>query len=44
MNISNKPKSLGASEIGLSKVKGKRLYVIYDNKKINFGSDIGSTF
>ena len=44
MNISNKAKSFGASEIGLSKVKGKRLYVIYDNKKINFGSDVGSTF
>ena len=44
MNISNKAYSLGASEIGFSKVKGKRLYVIYDNKKINFGSDVGSTF
>ena len=44
MNISNKACSLGASEIGFSKVKGKRLYVIYDNKKINFGSDVGSTF
>ena len=35
---------LGASEFGISKAKGKRLYVIYDSKKINFGSDIGSTY
>ena len=39
MNISNKAKSFGASETGFSKVKG---YVIYE--KINFGSNVGSTF
>jgi hypothetical protein len=34
----------GASEFGKSKVKGKRYYVVYQNRKINFGSDVGSTF
>ena len=36
--------NLGATEFGPSRVKGKRLYVIYDGKRINFGSDVGSTF
>jgi len=35
---------LGASDFGESKVKGKRFYVIYNNKKINFGSSVGKTF
>lgn len=35
---------LGASDFGYSKAKGKRFYVVYQNKRINFGSDIGSTF
>jgi len=39
-----KAKALGATAFGVSKVKGKRYYVIYDNKIINFGSDDGSTF
>lgn len=34
----------GATEFGRSSVKGKRFYVIYNNKKINFGSKTGSTF
>ena len=37
-------KALGATAFGNSKAKGKRYYVIYNNKIINFGSDIGSTF
>ena len=36
--------SLGATDFGQSKVKGKRFYVIYHLKRINFGSDAGSTF
>ena len=36
--------SLNATEFGLSKVKNKRFYVIYNGKKINFGSDVGETF
>jgi hypothetical protein len=44
MDLKAKAKSLGATEFGVSKVKGKRFYVIYDNKTINFGSDVGSTF
>ena len=37
-------KALGATAFGNSKAKGKRYYVIYNNKIINFGSDIGSTY
>ena len=37
-------KALGATAFGISKVKGKRYYVVYNNKTINFGSDVGSTF
>jgi hypothetical protein len=29
---------LGASDLGLSQVKTKKYYVIYNEKKINFGS------
>ena len=39
-----KAKNLGASAFGVSKAKGKRYYVIYHNKIINFGSKTGSTF
>ena len=39
-----KAKNLGASAFGVSKAKGKRYYVIYNNKIINFGSKTGSTF
>jgi hypothetical protein len=34
----------GVSEFGPSKVKGKRFYVIYKGKRINFGSDTNNTF
>ena len=37
-------KALGATAFGNYKVKGKRYYVVYNNKTINFGSDVGSTF
>ena len=36
--------SLGATEFGISKLKSKRFYVIYDGKIINFGSKTGKTF
>jgi hypothetical protein len=32
-----KAKSLGASDFGLSQAKNKKYYVVYNNKKINFG-------
>ncbi len=45
MNIlAAKAKSLGATKFGKSSVKGKRFYVIYDDRIINFGSDIGHTY
>ena len=40
----NEAFKLGASEFGESKNKNKRFYVIYQGKKINFGSKTGSTF
>ena len=42
--MESKAQKYGATEIGTSKVKGKRMYVIYDGKRINFGSQTGSTF
>jgi hypothetical protein len=44
MDLKAKALRLGATAFGVSKVKGKRYYVIYDDKIINFGSDVGSTF
>ena len=41
--MESRAKALGATAFGKSKVKGKRYYVIHNNKIINFGSDIGST-
>jgi hypothetical protein len=35
---------LGATEFGQSRVKNKRFYVIYQGKRINFGSDVGKTY
>jgi hypothetical protein len=35
---------LGASDLKVSNVKGKRFQVKYNGKTINFGSSIGSTF
>lgn len=34
-----KAKKLGATEFGISIVKHKKYYVIYNNKKINFGDN-----
>ena len=42
--LKEKAISLGASDFGISKVKGKRFFVVYNNKKINFGSDFGQTY
>ena len=42
--LEKKAKKLGASEFGVSDKKEKRFYVIYQNKKINFGSRTGSTY
>ena len=39
-----KAREYGATELGVSNVKGKRLYIVYNNKKINFGSDVGQTY
>ena len=44
MSLRNKALSLGASDFGVSKVKGKKYYVIYEGKRINFASDVGKTF
>jgi len=35
---------LGATDFGKSKVANKRFYVIYNDKKINFGLKGGKTF
>ena len=35
---------LGATDFGKSKRKNKRFYVIYDDKIIHFGSDVGRTY
>jgi len=42
--IKDKALELGASAVGYSKRKGKKYYVEYDSKIINFGSDVGQTF
>lgn len=39
-----KAKSYGATAFGNSNVKGKRFYVIYDGKRINFGSSTNNTY
>ena len=39
-----KAKKYGATDFGISTVKGKRFFVIYLGKKINFASILGSTF
>ena len=43
-DLRKKALSLGATAFGISKVKNKRFYVVYDGKKINFGLKNGSTF
>ena len=42
--MEQKAKKFGASELGTSKTKSKRFYVVFKGKKINFGSKTGSTF
>jgi hypothetical protein len=44
MDLKAKALKLGATEFGKSNRKGKRFYVIYNNKIIHFGLDTGSTF
>ena len=34
----------GATAFGLSTAKGKRFFVVYKGKRINFGSKIGKAF
>lgn len=42
--LNEKAYKLGATEFGESSVKGKRFYVIYNGKRINFGSNTNNTF
>jgi hypothetical protein len=42
--LQKKAFDLGATEFGKSKRKDKKYYVIYEGKKINFGSATGQTF
>lgn len=42
--LKNRALSLGATDFGESRVKDKRYYVVYDGKRINFGSRDGSTY
>lgn len=39
-----KARQLGATDFGLSTVKNKRYYVVYGNKKINFGQPGAFTY
>lgn len=42
--LKEKALRLGAEDFGQSKAKDKRFYVVYQGKKINFGSKTGSTY
>ena len=42
--LGDKAMSLGATDFGRSKAKGKRFFVIYSGKRINFGLKGGSTY
>ena len=42
--LRTKALSLGATEFGKSSVKGKRFYVIYSGRRINFGSNTNNTY
>ena len=42
--LRSKALKLGATDFNKSNVKGKRYYVIYNNRKINFGSSVGKTY
>lgn len=37
-SLDRKAKRLGATEFGISRAKGKKFYVVYEGKRINFGS------
>jgi len=43
-DLYNRAVKLGATDFGISKTKNKRFYIIYNNKKINFGSKLGQTY
>ena len=43
-DLRKKALKLGATEFNKSSVKGKRFYVVYNGKRINFSSKTGSTF
>lgn len=36
--VISKAKSLGATDVGVSRAKGKKYYVIYNGKRLNFGA------
>lgn len=42
--LKQKASSHGATEMGVSRAKGKKYYVIYNNKRINFGAKGMSDF
>ena len=42
--LKQKALKLGATEFGKSSMKGKRFYVVYQGKRINFGSSVGRAF
>ena len=43
-NLILKALELGATDFDVSEKKDKRFYVVYDGKKIHFGSKTGKTF
>ena len=43
-DIVDKAFELGAEDIGMSKRKDKRFYVVYNGKKINFGDPNAHTY
>ena len=43
-DLYNKAIKLGATDFGESELKNKRFYVIFNNKKIHFGSKNALTF
>ena len=42
--LKGKAEELGATDIGLSSRKGKRFYVVYNDKTIHFGAKEGKTY
>ena len=43
-DLKQKALKLGATDFGISQIKTKKYYVIYNDKKINFGSATSKTF